>query len=567
MPRPFLVPLVAWSLLLGLGAAAPAQEDREPRGFVDVVDVEVVEVDVQVTDRDGRPITGLTAEDFTVFEDGKAVVVTNFREVATVAAPADTKAAGEPPAVSPPAAEPTPGTTVEPAPEPRPAHLVIYVDNANIRSTHRHRVLRDLRRFLYDLQQPFRTMVVSFDRGLNLRQRFTERPGEVIQSLLALEDEAVHGDTSHDEFRDLVREIEAPESPQSWLENRVRGYAQNVEHELERSLEALSDVCDSLAGLPGRKALLYVSDGLPLTPAEELFHALEHRYDDLTVLHNAMLFNASQQIERLAQRANTAAVTFYSLHAGGLEAPMASEAEVAGWGIEGLRATVDSVRLANFQSSGRMLAAATGGAAMLNQNDYRLGLERMVEDLRHYYSLGYRPRSPGDGRYHKIEVELADRKLQVRHRRGYRDRTLSQRMEAMVRSAVSYGAGDNPLDLDVEVVTAAAGGSKGGDTDVIVARVGIPMGRLVLVPQGEWYVSRTLLFLAVRDAAGDTSPVQEVEVPIRIPAVRIDAALEQRWFQEVSLRVRPGPQLLVVGLWDELGRDSSVAFQRFQVGR
>ena len=91
------------------------------------------------------------------------------------------------------------------------------------------------------------------------------------------------------------------------------------------------------------------------------------------------------------------------------------------------------------------------------------------------------------------------------------------------------------------------------DTNVIVARVGIPMGRLALLPQGDWFVSRTLLFLAVQDAAGDTSAVQEVAVPIRVPAERIEVALEQRWFQEVSLRVRPGPQVLVVGLWTAWG--------------
>ena len=37
---------------------------------------------------------------------------------------------------------------------------------------------------------------------------------------------------------------------------------------------------DALAGLPGRKALLYVSDGLPMVPGEDLFHALQHKYQD-----------------------------------------------------------------------------------------------------------------------------------------------------------------------------------------------------------------------------------------------------------------------------------------------
>ena len=46
------------------------------------------EVNVDVMDRDGRPVAGLRKEDFEVFEDGKRVEVTNFRAVAPEARPA-----------------------------------------------------------------------------------------------------------------------------------------------------------------------------------------------------------------------------------------------------------------------------------------------------------------------------------------------------------------------------------------------------------------------------------------------------------------------------------------------
>ena len=71
---PVLPPLFAAACLAAAGLAA-AQSDAQSAApasdlFVDQVSVEVVNVDVTVTDGNGRPITGLTAEDFVVLEGG-----------------------------------------------------------------------------------------------------------------------------------------------------------------------------------------------------------------------------------------------------------------------------------------------------------------------------------------------------------------------------------------------------------------------------------------------------------------------------------------------------------------
>ena len=45
------------------------------------IEVRVVNVDVMVADRDGRPVTGLTKDDFEIFEDKKPQVITSFYDV------------------------------------------------------------------------------------------------------------------------------------------------------------------------------------------------------------------------------------------------------------------------------------------------------------------------------------------------------------------------------------------------------------------------------------------------------------------------------------------------------
>ena len=291
------------------------------------------------------------------------------------------------------------------------------------------------------------------------------------------------------------------------------------------------------------------------------------RYQDMTILHRAMRFSAARDFETLAQIANTAGVTFYTLHAAGLEVPMAADAEVAGSGFDEMRNTIDSVRLANTQGSGRLLAAETGGLAFLNQNSFDAGLDRMVEDLSSYYSLGYRPLRSGDGRYHKITVKTGNRQHQVRHRQGYRDRSRTQRMSDLVASTVHHGFGENPLAVSLAVGAAESGdpGSTDG-TAVVPVRVGIPMGNIVLIPQGDVYRGRVRLYVGVQDRDGATSPTEEIPVVLNIPEEAIDRARADSWIQEIKLRMRPGPHLLVVGVWDEIGLESSVATRRVVIG-
>ncbi len=128
-------------------AAQPADEpaDDAPReDFFDVVDVEIVNVDVWVTDKQGNPVDGLGKDDFVVLRDGEPVEVTNFYAVSDgrpVAA-----------AAAPDAGRPDRGAAAPPSePEVAPEHrlwLIVYVDNYNIDPIERNRIFPDLRQFL-----------------------------------------------------------------------------------------------------------------------------------------------------------------------------------------------------------------------------------------------------------------------------------------------------------------------------------------------------------------------------------------------------------------------------------
>jgi hypothetical protein len=66
------------------------------------------------------------------------------------------------------------------------------------------------------------------------------------------------------------------------------------------------------------------------------------------------------------------------------------------------------------------LAADTGGFSVKNTNDLAKGVQRIAEESRSYYLLGYNPANQArDGRFRKIQVKVAGKDLRVRYRKGY----------------------------------------------------------------------------------------------------------------------------------------------------
>src|SRR5579885_1855614 len=150
MRHPAVPQVLALSLLLAAAPAA-AQTQPGPAPFLEQVEVEVVNVDVHVTDRSGRPVLGLAKRDFELLEDGKPVRITNCEALGDdrPAAQQEPRAPAKPPAAGTAAktGAPAPAGAAGPAEEQR-FHLVIYIDDFNLRPAHRARALAALRKLV-----------------------------------------------------------------------------------------------------------------------------------------------------------------------------------------------------------------------------------------------------------------------------------------------------------------------------------------------------------------------------------------------------------------------------------
>ncbi len=535
-------------------AAAAAGGDN----FLETVDVTVVNVDVYVTDKQGHRVTGLTKDDFEVREDGKPVKVTNFYAVEggrpTTGLPAvEETLPGQPP--------PERKGGPPPVPEDQRLRLIVYLDNFNIHPFNRNRVLKELRVFLHDhVGRDDRVMLVTYDRELHIRSGFTSDP-DLISGLLTDQEKvtgsALHADSDRKTVLDRINDSSDPNEALDF----ARGYAESVMNDLSFTVDAIKKMVDSMAGMPGRKAILYVSDGLPLVAGQDMFYAVQNKYTEGSGALNEMIdFDASRRFSELTARANSNRVTFYTIDAGGLRTydSVSAENQTNEQGVY-----LDSIRISNMQAPLQTMAEDTGGMAIINANKVLPDLERVASDFGTFYSLGYTPSHAGDGRYHKIDVKVKRKGVQVRHREGYRDKSSETQMSDSTLAVLQFPFEQNPLAIDLQFGHAAP---RNDGYFLVPVQVRIPLGRVTLIPREKTQEASLRLFFAAMDADGNTSEVQQQKVPIHIPNGDVAKAKEKYYVYTVSLLMRPGDSRVAVGLRDEAAASSSFLTRGVHVG-
>ena len=557
------------SLLLLSALPAAGQGDGEGSAadavFVESVDVNVVNVEVFVTDKAGQRVLGLGRDDFELRVDRKIVPITYFYaveggEVRSGGAPE------RPPDPLEPPRRDLAATAAEKVPEEQRLHLVIYVDNFNIDPLHRNRLFGHVRAFLGSRLRPSdRVMLVSYDRPLRTRHPFTSNPRLISEALFDLETVTGHGARASDERRDLLDAIyeEANPDPRQAVVARASLYAQEIWNDLQFTIDALKEIVDSLAGLPGRKAIMYLSDGLAMRAGEDVFYALRERWEDSAYLAMAHRFDASRRFQEVTAHANAHRVSFYTVDAAGLRMYTYNDASNSSptGGV-----AIDESHFANLQSPLQLLAEETGGLAILNTNRFAPKLAQVADDFSTYYSLGFTPAVHND-RYRRIEVRVRDRKgLRVRHRDGYRDQPVGRRMADGTLAALHHGYQRNALGVELVF---GAGRPEGKDRYLVPVEVRIPIANLSFLPGTagtETHHSRVRLWVAARDPDGDASTVQEVPVAIDIPSAEIERAREHLYHHRFTLLMRRGRQLLAVGVRDEIGGLTSFVVEGTEVG-
>jgi VWFA-related protein len=483
--RPTVVGVLAGTLAgfsgnTPLRAQAPAEQ--KPPELVLPTSVEVVRLDVVVTEKRGRPTAGLRREDFAVFEDGQPQPIVQFQAFARPAAAAPAQAAA-----------PAKAAADEEEPENLlPArYVVLAIDDVHMEFDSLTRARKALARFLKEDLRPEDQVALVTTSGASLSQEFTSDRAVLRQVLNRLSPQGRRSDwTSVPRLTDYQAELieigdplaldaaveeilqagifQDRQTAEEEARRRARGVLAEAVAASRLTLEALESLCRGLAGVSGRKTLFLVSDGF------------------LTGFSSRS--ETSFDLRRIADAATHAGVAIYALDTRGLVAsPPAASASSLTRVLPSTVGAIDAMRQRSLEATrGAMhaLAADTGGFLVEGTNNLQAGLRGLLGDTETYYVLAYEPTNRNrDGTFRKIDVRLPGAPgLKVRTRSGYyapgdpRQRLANATAEAAARRAeqrrsemkVALGALTAlraiPVRLSAEFVS-----PDGAATDVVVS--------------------------------------------------------------------------------------------------
>ena len=563
--RSFFASMV-WVLILGAAVAlgAPQQEPQDPPGgqkylggvgFHDEVEVTVLNLEVFVRDADGNTVTGLTREDFRVFQDGQPRKITNF------AAFTEKSFGVLPEGGIAPQQE---GIPTELPPGIKPISVVIFVDNEHIRPMERSRVLSQLGRFVSSfMRPPVRVMVVSYQRSVTVEQPFTDDI-RLVKDALRRVRRAPAGFSERDtKRREILRDLQnlREKDPsqtggamaQMDVLSRIRSYADELSQSLDMATNSLRQLILSLSGLPGRKYLIHVSSGLPAVTARDLFEAHGNAFQRSSILPMLSVYDRWASWKSLAASANAQGIHMYMVDSSGLASAGSASAEYA--------SPVDPMTTAiyfnNRQQPLQLIAETTGGEAILNANDVTVGLERFREDLFTYYSIGYVVGAAGGDTIHRVEVTVPGHPdYDLRYRRTVVEKSLASRVQDKVLAALAFGVEHNPMGIEVELGAASTATE---DKWLVPVTVTCPMSSLALVPRGEEAVGEATVFVAVRDRDGRQSDLQRQNHELRLPVADYDLLKNRHFTFTMDLLMVKGVFTVAVGLLDQVSHEASYA--------
>ena len=558
-------------VVFGPGVVVHADTPKDGTPFVDQVDVNVINVEVFVTDAQGEQVHGLTADDFEIYEDGEPVEIANFFATRAASRPASQQVTTAAEAPAPAVA--TEGASKDVSDDQR-LNLLVYVDNYNIRPASRNLVLNQMQQFLEDrLGNGDHIMLVSFSRSVRVITPFTRDREALFAGVDEVRGLSGRGQLAEMEraglLNDIVTLADFGIDGYEPAISQVRSYIRSLQEDLEQSSQGLRNATRTLAGLPGRKAVLYVSDGLSQLPGQELYDYTIRVFNEVASEGERIFerptesfdFYRPELFESIVAEANAHQVTFYTLNAAGAQRSTLLSAEYGTFGPGGTgMGEFDEIRNANLNAPMIDLAERTGGRAIRGTGNFDGALDGISRDLDNYYSLGFTPRKPGDGEYHRIRVEAKVEGLQVRHRLGYVNKPRADRVAEWTLSSLIVGEESNPFDVKVDLGPAVAGKRDRYIQPVIVR---VPANKLALIPQndnaGEKAThGRVSIFLAVRDSGGGLSGLHREALPLWFgePHERLMESGEVIY--RTNLEINSGDSTLAVGVWDELSGLESV---------
>jgi VWFA-related protein len=549
-----------------------------------------VEVDVIVRDGKGNPVHDLTAEDFELAEDGVRQKIGSFRVVSRERgfAVLNTRATTDANAAPGPAELESPGV------------LALVFDRLEPES--RARAYRSATNYLKSGKLPGdRIGVFSIDLTLRTLQSYTDDPLAIRQALegagtqtgplkqanstrvreligrteqlertqragteiaaqagpgnadAATSGSAMIGGAAVDQLMDAM-EIRMAQQYDA-LERDERGHG---------TTNGLLAIVHAMRLLPGRKTIVFFSDGLSLPPA---------------------VLDRFRAVIDLANRSN---VSIYAMDAGGLRAESTLDEMkrdldavtrerlrqlAAGGGgaannamMKALERNEDLLR-SNPHASLGQIAEETGGFLIRDTNDLRAGFRRIDEDMRFHYLLTYVPANEEyNGQWRQIGVKVRRPGVEVRARRGYYAvRTPSAIMPYEAPAVALLDSPKLPNAFPVRVAALSFPEDKRPGLVPVMVQVGTERLTFRREDGKDLYMSDFTILARFKDAKGDVVRKVSQQYVLRGPIAQLEQAKRGTVLFYKDPELTPGVYTLEAVVYDALSGGASARLSTVEV--
>jgi len=429
----FLVCLQAQTSTAAAPGASQNQAAKPESELVLKVTTRMVVVDVVVHDKKDQPLADLEASDFTLREDGDVQQISAFsfqHPQAAAVAPAQTV---------------TPPNVFRNVPHYRSgaALNILLLDALNTTTLNQAYVRVEMVKFLEKIPPGSPVAIYALGRKLRLLQDFTTDLSELKKVIRAFKGEKSHV------LSDPGGAPEISMTPQGWAEQslaekapvfkaQIEAFAAEVSSsqtdvQIQQTMTALTTLSHMLKGYPGRKNLIWITEGIPMNiygePNLTVTRGGSPTPQKTTANSETMARAARSYHEQLALLGNLMAdaqIAVYPVDARGLVgSALANVANnLGGQGAMGgasLRIEGGQGELL-FQAHSNMrdIADKTGGTAFFNRNDLDNAVRNDMADGATYYTVGYYPSNKDwNGKFRKIQVAVNRPGIKLRYRTGY----------------------------------------------------------------------------------------------------------------------------------------------------
>lgn len=427
-------------LIFALSTSQVISQQTTPSSQDDIVKITttIVQMDAIVTDKAGKRITGLSAEDFQIYDENTLQPVDYFTAIENSKVTRSDKPAK------------TAGNTSNPESATNPLttpyigrHIAILFDDVSLASENSVRARQALSDYIDGKLTTNDMAAIISMGGIGGHQQFTndkQRLKSALKRIVAVNNnnrnrgnnfnitpaEAVRIEANDDQvLKAVTRRVATDgslanqtaagsvfqsnngvqEADQKSLEAKIRAEARQVlsqsEYDTRKVLAQLNGIFKAMADLPGRKIVVLLTETLT---------TLGQSSGDIP-----------NQISLSIELARRSGVSVYALDAAGLKTKSVKATEsISGVGLYNLGASPDAM-FSDYEnlSAARQIVTGTGGQLIANTNDIVGGLNRAVEDASSYYVIGFTPKTL-DNAFHKLQIKIKDKPdLVVRTRRGY----------------------------------------------------------------------------------------------------------------------------------------------------